>query len=79
MLTIMLPNHASNGTTRVTWLQCDVDAKSHWRQCCRVMLAMALHLKVVLPVAGLRSPRDWSIDVLLHHKEVDPSDSKLIS
>jgi hypothetical protein len=37
-----MPSHASNSATKVTWLQCDVDAESFWWWCCRVMLATAL-------------------------------------
>jgi hypothetical protein len=55
MLEIVLPSHAS-----------DVDAKSCWQHCCRVMLATMLQLKVV----RLCNPRAQNIEVLSHHKEV---------
>jgi hypothetical protein len=38
----MLLSHAGDGAAEVTLLQRDVDAESCWRQCCLVMLAMAL-------------------------------------
>jgi hypothetical protein len=34
------------------------------------MLVMALQLKVVLAMVRLHSPRDQSIEVLLHHEEI---------
>jgi hypothetical protein len=55
----------------VTLPQRDVDVKPCWRQYCRVMLVATLQLKVVLPVVRLHNPRDQSIDVLSHHKEVN--------
>jgi hypothetical protein len=42
MLEMMLPSHASNDATEVTWLQDNVDAESCWQQICRVMLATTL-------------------------------------
>jgi hypothetical protein len=65
----MLPSHAGDNTTEVTWPRCDIDAESCWQQCCRVVLAMALQLKVVLAMVGLCSTRDQSIEVLSHRKE----------
>jgi hypothetical protein len=38
----VLPNHAGDDVAGVTWPQRDVDAKSCSRQCCRVMLVIAL-------------------------------------
>jgi hypothetical protein len=38
----VLSSHAGNDAAEATWLQPDVDVKSCRRQCCRVMLAMAL-------------------------------------
>jgi hypothetical protein len=70
MLAIMLSSYTGDGAAGVTWTQRDVDAKSCWRQCCQVMLAMALQLNVVLVMVRLHNPRDQSIKVLLHRKEV---------
>jgi hypothetical protein len=39
---VMLTSHAGDGVVKVTWLWCTVDVESCWRQCCRVMLVMAL-------------------------------------
>jgi hypothetical protein len=63
-------NHASDGAAKATWPRRDVDAKSCWRQCYRVVLAMALQLKVVLAVVRLHCPRAQSIEVLSHHEQV---------
>jgi hypothetical protein len=70
MLVTMLPSHAGDGTAGVTWLQRDVDVESCWRQCCRVMLAVAPQLKVALVVVRLRSSQDRSIEMLSHDEEV---------
>jgi hypothetical protein len=70
MLATMLPSHAGDGAVGATWPRRGVNAKSCWQQCCRVMLAMALQLKVVLAVVRLCSPQDQSIEVLSHHEEV---------
>jgi hypothetical protein len=70
MLAKMLLSHASDDAARATWPQRDVDVESCWRQSFRVMMAMALQLKVVLAVVRLRSPRDRRIEVLLHHEQV---------
>jgi hypothetical protein len=40
MLAIMLSSYARDDTAEATWH--DVDAKSCWRQCCRVVLVMTL-------------------------------------
>jgi hypothetical protein len=37
-----LPSHADDGVAGATWPQRDVEVKSYWRRCCRVILAMAL-------------------------------------
>jgi hypothetical protein len=37
-----MPSHASDGAAEATWLLCDVDAESCWRQCCQVVLVMVL-------------------------------------
>jgi hypothetical protein len=66
----MLPSHAGDCATEVTWPRCNVNAESCWRPCCRVILVMALQLKVVLAMVRLCSPRDWSIEVLPHREEV---------
>jgi hypothetical protein len=42
MLVMVLLSHAGDSAVMVTWLRCDEDAESCWRQCCRVMLTMAL-------------------------------------
>jgi hypothetical protein len=42
MLATTLSSHASNGVVEVTCPQHDVNVESCWRQCYRVMLAMAL-------------------------------------
>jgi hypothetical protein len=63
-------SHVGDDATEVIWPRRDVDAKSYWRQCCQVMLVMALQLKVVLVVVWLRSPRARSIEVLPHREEV---------
>jgi hypothetical protein len=39
MLATMLPSHAGDGAAEVTWLWCDADVESCWRQCCEVVLA----------------------------------------
>jgi hypothetical protein len=81
MLATMPLSHAGDNATEVTWPRRDTDVESCWRRrcwgdmatvrCrCRVMLAMAPQLKVVLTVVRLRSPRDRSIDVLSHCEEV---------
>jgi hypothetical protein len=73
----MLPSLVGDGTIGATGPRRDVDvescwrhnaAESCWRHCCRVMLVMALQLKVVLAVVRLCSPRDQSFEV--HHEEV---------
>jgi hypothetical protein len=69
MLATVLLSHAGDGVVETTWPRCDVGLESYWRQCCRVMLAMALQLKVVLAVIMLHSLRDRIIEVLSHHKE----------
>jgi hypothetical protein len=56
MLASMLLSHAGDGATEVTWSWRDVNAESCGQQCCRVMLVMALQLKVVLAVVWLCSP-----------------------
>jgi hypothetical protein len=38
----MLPSHDGDGAAKATWLRCDVDVESCWRQCCWVIQAMAL-------------------------------------
>jgi hypothetical protein len=48
----------------------DGAAESCWQRCCRVMLAIALQLNVVLVVIRLRSPRARSIEVLSQCEEV---------
>jgi hypothetical protein len=70
MLATVLLSHAGDGAVEATRLWRDVDTESRWRQCCRVMLAMVLQLKVVLVVVRLRSPRARSIEVLSNHEEV---------
>jgi hypothetical protein len=70
MLVTMLPSHAGDGATRATWPRRNVDVKSCCQQCCRVMLVMALQLKVVLAVVRLHSPHDRSIAELSHREEV---------
>jgi hypothetical protein len=52
MLATMLPSHAGEDAAKVTWLRCEVDAESCWRQCYRVVLVMVLQLKVVLVVVA---------------------------
>jgi hypothetical protein len=42
MLAKMLPSYAGDDAIKVTWPWCDIDVELCWRQCCRVMLAMAL-------------------------------------
>jgi hypothetical protein len=61
MLATMLSIHASDGAAEATLSR---------RQCYRVMLVMALQLKVVLAVVRLCSPRAQSIEMLSHHEEV---------
>jgi hypothetical protein len=56
MLATILPNHGRDDAAKSTWPRCDVDVESCWQQCCRVMLTMALQLKVVLVVVRLCSP-----------------------
>jgi hypothetical protein len=70
MPAITLSSHAGDGAARTTWPLHDVDAESYWQQCYRVMLAMAVQLKVVLDVVRLRSPQDRSIEVLSNREEV---------
>jgi hypothetical protein len=70
MLATMLPSHAFDDAAKATWLWRDVDAELCWHQCRRVMLVMALQLKVVLAVVMLHSLRDRSIEVLSHREEV---------
>jgi uncharacterized protein YpmS len=65
-----MPSYTGDGATGVTYPCRDVDAESCWRQCCQVMLAMVLELKVVLVVVRLCSPQDQSIEVLSHREEV---------
>jgi hypothetical protein len=80
MLATMLLNHGRDDAAKSTWPRCDVDVESCWQQCCRVMLTMALQLKVVLVVVRLCSPRAQSIEVLSHLEEVRYlSDSREIS
>jgi hypothetical protein len=57
MLVTILPNYAD-----------DDAAEARYRY--RVMLVMALQLKVVLDVVWLRNLRAQSIEVLLHSEEV---------
>jgi uncharacterized protein (DUF2062 family) len=42
MLGTMLLSHAGDGAAETTWPWHDVDTQSCWRQCCQVMLVMAL-------------------------------------
>jgi hypothetical protein len=42
MLVTLLSSHVGNGVDEATWPRRDVGAESCWRQCCRVMMAMAL-------------------------------------
>jgi hypothetical protein len=70
MLVTMLSSHANGGAVGATSRWHDIDVESCWRQRCRVMLTMALQLKVVLPVVRLHSPQDRSIEVLSHLEEV---------
>jgi hypothetical protein len=64
MLAIAMPSHAGGGAVEMTWPWRDVDAESCRRWHCRVMLVMALQLKVVLVVVRLCSPQARSIKVL---------------
>jgi hypothetical protein len=43
-------SHVGDGAAKVTWLWHDVNAKSCWQWCCRVMLAKVLQVKVVRAV-----------------------------
>jgi hypothetical protein len=56
MLAIVLPSHVGDGAAGATWPQRDIDGESCWRQCCQVMLVMALQLLAVLAVVRLHSP-----------------------
>jgi hypothetical protein len=56
MLATILLSHAGDGAAGVTWPQCDIDAESCWQQCYRVMLAMALQLKVCTGYGKVAQP-----------------------
>jgi hypothetical protein len=70
MPTTASSSHAGDGGVEATWPLRDVDVESCRRWCCRVMMTMALQLKVVLAVVRLRSPRAHSIEVLSQCEEV---------
>jgi hypothetical protein len=40
--TMWTPSHTSDGTAEVTWPRSNVDVKSCWQRCCRVMMVTAL-------------------------------------
>jgi hypothetical protein len=42
----MLSSHTGDGAAKETWLWRDVDVESCWRQCCRVMMVMALLMRL---------------------------------
>jgi uncharacterized protein YpmS len=67
---MVLLRYAGDDAARATLSRCDVDAKSYWQWCCRVMLVTVLQFKVVLVVVRLCSPRAQSIEVLSHREEV---------
>jgi hypothetical protein len=57
---IMLPSHAGNGATEVTWSRRDVDVKSCWRWRYRVVLAAARYRYRVMLAIMLSSHTDDS-------------------
>jgi hypothetical protein len=70
MLVTMLPSHAGDDATEATWSWRDVEDESCWRQCYRVLLLLALQLKVVLVVIRLHSPRAQSVKLWSHREEI---------
>jgi hypothetical protein len=70
MLVTMLPSHAGDDATEVTWSWRDVEDESCWRQRYRVLLLLALQLKVVLVVISSHSPRAQSVKLWSHREEI---------
>jgi hypothetical protein len=53
---MVLLRYAGDDAARATLSRCDVDAKSYWQWCCRVMLVTVLQFKVVLVCGKIVQP-----------------------